>query len=198
MEQGQQELPVPAIFDSSSSPGDRRSGNAHKVSHQLVGRCLCLEQQPPTAIYNPASQDSLPGFLSEGRSPSLFATCTTPSLSESSVKFKDRNRDTNRVAEEDCQLETCLKLARTEHDRSDLTSGTSTSRAREVFAYHGGIDSTTILGQVLSHQNPRRFVRILLREPHGVGDGSASCLNAKSTEYLRTVGALNIPPSSTW
>lgn len=198
MEQGQQELPVPAIFDSSSSPADRTSENSYKLSQHLVRRCLCSEQQPPTAIYDPAPQDSLPGFLSQGRIPSSFATGTTPSISESSVNFKDRNRDTNRVAEEDCQLETCLKLAQSEDDRSDLTSGTSTSRAREVFAYHGGIDSTTILGQVLSNHNPRRFVRILLREPHGVGDESASCLNAKSMEYLRTIGSLDIPPSSTW
>ena len=198
MKQGQWELPAPAIFDSSSSPADRTSENAHKVSYQAPGRCLCLEQQPPTAVYNPAPQDRLPGLLSEGHSPSPFTTCSTPALSDSSIGFKVRDRNTNRVAEEDCQLETCLKLAQTDDDRSDLTSGTSPLHAQEVFAYHGGIDSTTILGQILSHQKPRRFVRILLREPHGVGDGSASCLDAKSMEYLRSVGALNIPPSSTW
>ena len=198
MEQGQRERPVSAIFDSSSSPADRTSENAHKVGYQALGRCLCLEQQPPTAVYNPASQDRVPGSLSEGHSLSPFATCSTPVLSDSSIAFKVPDRDTNRVAEEDCQLETCLKLAQTDDDRSDLTSGTSPSHAREVFAYHGGIDSTTILGQILSHQKPRRFVRILLREAHGVGGGSASCLDAKTTEYLRSVGALNTPPSSTW
>ncbi|KAH8690552.1 hypothetical protein BGW36DRAFT_465466 [Talaromyces proteolyticus] len=156
-----------------------------------------IEQQPPAIISKTASQSDLTDFVPAACGLAPITTCTTPELRELSVKSKGRDQDTSGVAEEDCQLETCLKMAQTEDERTNLTFGTSTSRVREIFAYHGGIDPTTILGQVLSDKKPRRYIKIPLREPPNVGNQSGSCLDIRSTAYLQSIGALDIPPSST-
>lgn len=105
------------------------------------------------------------------------------------------------MAEEDCQLETCYRIARAEDGGADPTIGNLTSQGREVFAYHGGIDSTTILGEALSHHKPRQFVRLMVRNSQKAADpslGTDSSSQGKSAAYLRSVGAFDIPPFTTW
>ena len=99
-----------------------------------------------------------------------------------------------RVAEEDSQLETALQLAQT----IESDSRVSTPDAQEVYAYHAGIDSTTILGQVLNPESPSKLVRVRVRSPHRDGERFENDLSTSSTAYLHSIGALDVTQPTTW
>lgn len=89
-------------------------------------------------------------------------------------------------------------MAEPENERYNLIPGTpGTTPAKEFYAYYGGIDSTTILGQVMSLKASHEFVRILLRDPKDTCSASGN-LNAKSIEYLQSVAAFDLPPPHAW
>lgn len=107
-------------------------------------------------------------------------------------------QDPNVVTEDDCQLETYRKIAHTDHLHFDPSHSSPNPRTREIFSYHGGTDAATILGQALSSNPPRRFVRIMLRDSDANDQNFAGSLSRKSTEYLYIVGALDLPAHATW
>lgn len=103
------------------------------------------------------------------------------------------------MSEEDSQLETCLRIAQAQDGPAEPATEHSISHGREVFTYHGGVDSTTILAQALSHKIPRKFVRLLLRDSQkDVESIPGTALDVKSADYLRSVGAFDVPPLAAW
>ena len=97
----------------------------------------------------------------------------------------------SRVTEEDSQLETALQLAQNTAGRHQPDSRASTPDVQEVYAYHAGIDSTTILGQVLNPESPSKLVRVRMRAPNRYGEGIENDSKATSTGYLHSIGALD-------
>lgn len=160
-----------------------------------------MQQRPLTTANRVASNHAASSFILPGdHSPSNSATCSAPTISTSATSFR-QFADGEGVTEEDSQLETCLRIARAEDDdAADPDTESSVSQqGREVFTYHGGVDPTTILGQALSHQKPRRFVRLLLRESKkGARPGPGNAPDIKSVEYLQSVGAYDLPLLPTW
>ncbi|KIW45076.1 uncharacterized protein PV06_03493 [Exophiala oligosperma] len=173
---------------------DRSS--ARRKSRKRPESSTDVQQRPLTTANRVASNHAASSFILPGdHSPSNSATCSAPTISTSATSFR-QFADGEGVTEEDSQLETCLRIARAEDDdAADPDTESSVSQqGREVFTYHGGVDPTTILGQALSHQKPRRFVRLLLRESKkGARPGPGNAPDIKSVEYLQSVGAYDLP-----
>jgi hypothetical protein len=72
------------------------------------------------------------------------------------------------------------------------------TQGREVLEYHDGVNSTTILGELFGHKNPRKLVRILLRESVPAEQPQTERLENTKLEFLRSIGAFTFPPTSIW
>ena len=79
-------------------------------------------------------------------------------------------------------------------------SSVQTNHAREIYEYHGGVNSVTILGEALGQHHPNRFVKIILLDdaPKSNPEEFLSGLDATDLEYLGKKGALTLPSSECW
>lgn len=114
----------------------------------------------------------------------------------SSLRNSQLNRSENEgVREEDIHMHICDEMSR---GRPVDMSPTS-SNGCEVIEYHGGESSVTILGEALAQQQHNRLVKVvLMSERLGSNHGTAKGLDAIDMEYLRSKGALDVPPRECW
>lgn len=102
------------------------------------------------------------------------------------------------MSEGDSQLQICRKIAHWDDDQVLPTLIGQPTQGREVLEYHDGVDSTTILGELFGHKNPRKLVRILLHEPAPAKHSPLEHLENAKLEFLNSIGAFNLPPTSLW
>lgn len=110
--------------------------------------------------------------------------------------------DDSGVLEEDSQLQICRALSQWENIPSETTVSPSVpdqNQGQEIFGYHDGVSSLTILGEVLAGSRANKLVKIVLRRkvndaPDPVPSDSAN----EHIDYLRQRGAFVLPPGQTW
>ena len=100
------------------------------------------------------------------------------------------------IAEEDCQIETYLEMADSPNEPYDMTRAPA-RQTREVYTYHGGTDSTTILSQALSIETPRRLVKISLRESEDAVTEPKGSLDLGRMEALLEGTVVELPSTFT-
>jgi hypothetical protein len=105
--------------------------------------------------------------------------------------------DAETVSEEDTQLETCRKIAQWDDVCASPLRIGHPAQGQEILEYHDGVNSTTILGELFGQRNPRRFVRILLREPVAMDQGPKKDIENANMDFLQRRGAFLLPPRST-
>lgn len=106
------------------------------------------------------------------------------------------------VGEDESQLQICREMSQWQSTNSHPapTSPTSPPKGHEVIEFHGGINSVTILSEVLGRAPLKRLVRIVLRGPESnPGSRLELCgLDEADIEYLERKGAFTIPPADIW
>lgn len=80
------------------------------------------------------------------------------------------------------------------------TSPSQNTNQREVFEYHDGVNSMTILGEALGQQQSNRLVRIIVLDDGSKVDPQQAFpgLDDADIDYLQKKGALNFPPRHVW
>lgn len=106
------------------------------------------------------------------------------------------------VGEDESQLQICREMSQWQSTNSHPApiSPASPPKGHEVIEFHGGINSVTILSEVLGRAPLKRLVRIVLRDPQsGPGHRLELCgLDEADVEYLERKGAFTTPPPDIW
>lgn len=106
------------------------------------------------------------------------------------------------VGEDESQLQICREMSQWQSMNSHPApiSPTSPRKGHEVIEFHGGINSVTILSEVLGRAPLKRLVRIVLRDPQSGPRHrlELSGLDEADIEYLERKGAFTIPPADIW
>ncbi|RFU27849.1 hypothetical protein B7463_g8504, partial [Scytalidium lignicola] len=158
----------------------RPESQEFRVVREDNAHISAIAVHPPSGLNNNISSPSILGHAST--SPAEWATQQV---------LPDSDGDT--VTEEDTQLETCRKIAQWSDDPVSPTRVGHPVQGREVLEYHDGVNSTTILGELFGQKRPRRFVRILLREPAPMEQGQRVGTENANMEFLRRQGAFSLP-----
>lgn len=104
------------------------------------------------------------------------------------------------IREEDVHVRIWQEMSRRRPTVMSPTSPPPNTNRREVIEYHDGVNSMTILGEALGHQQANRLVRIIVLDDGTKVDTQKAYpgLDEADIEYLQKKGALNFPPRHVW
>lgn len=104
------------------------------------------------------------------------------------------------IREEDVHVRIWQELSRRTPTVMSPTSPPQNTNRREVIEYHDGVNSMTILGEALGHQQANRLVRIIVLDDGTKVETQKAYpgLDETDIEYLQKKGALNFPRRNIW
>lgn len=116
-------------------------------------------------------------------------------------RFEELNRDSDPpIREEDVHVRIWQELSRRRPTMMSPTSPLQNPNRREVFEYHDGVNSMTILGEALGQPRATKLVRLLVLDDGSKVDPQKAFpgLDEADVEYLQKKGALKFPPRHVW
>ena len=103
------------------------------------------------------------------------------------------------VGEDDVHLHICQEMSRGSVAAMSPSPQAQKLDRREVIEFHEGINSMTILGEVLGHQRPNRLVRVVLADdPKVTSHHRFPGLDDADMAYIAAKGALDFPSPHIW
>lgn len=104
------------------------------------------------------------------------------------------------MREEDVQFRICQEMSQARQITMSPIPGPENAGRSEVIEFHEGVNSMTILGEVIGKNQSTRLVKVVV-----VDDGANSNhskarqhLDEADMDYLVRKGALTFPPRPTW
>ncbi|KAL2832190.1 hypothetical protein BJY01DRAFT_254008 [Aspergillus pseudoustus] len=147
---------------------------------------LSVPDLPPVPPHRAGSVASFPALLAH----SPFGCSSSPDSSPTQAGEP--------VGEDESQLQICREMSQWQSGQPPTapTAAIPPTKGHEVIEYHGGMNSVTILSEVLGRAPPKRLVRIVLRDPVSHHTGPQLELNGldeADMEYLQRKGAFETP-----
>ena len=115
---------------------------------------------------------------------------------------------TRSIAEEDVQTQICKELA---SGKSPAPSKSKPAPSHEILEYQNKMTATSILGELLGQQKPRRLVKVIIATPESARaglspdeafqrrrDSELSGLDKADRDFLYAKEVFNFPPRAVW